>query len=143
MSQDGALASFLKMYPTYSTTEAIDRLRRAEYARIDAHEQIYLDYTGGGLYAESQLERHHQLLSRNIFGNPHSTNPASHAATELVERTREHILKFFRADPAEYVAVFTANASAALKIVGESYPFDASSRYLLTFDNHNSVNGIR
>ena len=41
------------------------------------------------------------------------------------------------------MAIFTANASAALKIVGESYPFDSNSRYLLTFDNHNSVNGIR
>jgi selenocysteine lyase/cysteine desulfurase len=40
------------------------------------------------------------------------------------------------------VAIFTSNASAALKLVGESYPF-AAGRYLLTFDNHNSVNGIR
>jgi len=28
-----------------------------------------------------------------------------------------------------------------LKLVGESYPFP-NGRYLLTFDNHNSVNGI-
>jgi len=27
--------------------------------------------------------------------------------------------------------------------VGESYPFQPGSHYLLTFDNHNSVNGIR
>ena len=31
----------------------------------------------------------------------------------------------------------------ALKLVGESYPFESSGQYLLTFDNHNSVNGIR
>ncbi|HEV2472959.1 MAG TPA: aminotransferase class V-fold PLP-dependent enzyme, partial [Chthonomonadales bacterium] len=37
----------------------------------------------------------------------------------------------------------TANASHALKLVGESYPFEPGDRYLLTFDNHNSVNGIR
>ena len=35
------------------------------------------------------------------------------------------------------------NASGALKLVGESYPFGAGDQYLLTFDNHNSVNGIR
>ena len=35
------------------------------------------------------------------------------------------------------------NASGALKLVGESYPFGPGSTYLLTFDNHNSVNGIR
>jgi hypothetical protein len=52
------------------------------------------------------------------------------------------VLKFFNADPQEYLAIFTSNASGALKLVGESYPF-AKGRYLLTFDNHNSVNGIR
>ncbi len=30
-----------------------------------------------------------------------------------------------------------------LRLIGESYPFTADSNYLLTFDNHNSVNGIR
>ena len=39
--------------------------------------------------------------------------------------------------------MFTANATQALKLVGESYPFERGSEYLLTFDNHNSVNGIR
>jgi selenocysteine lyase/cysteine desulfurase len=53
------------------------------------------------------------------------------------------VLDFFRADAAEYVVVFTANASHALKLVGESYPFERDDVFLLTFDNHNSVNGIR
>ena len=39
--------------------------------------------------------------------------------------------------------MFTANASAALKLVGESFPFGRRSRLVLTADNHNSVNGIR
>src|SRR5690606_16010385 len=86
--------------------------------------------------------KHHQLLHEGVFGNPHSTNPTSLAATELVEGAREYVLKFFNADPGEYLAIFTPNASGALKLVGESYPFP-NGRYLLTFDNHNSVNGIR
>lgn len=45
--------------------------------------------------------------------------------------------------PDEYVAIFTANATGALKLVGEAYFFQPDGRYLLTFDNHNSVNGIR
>ncbi|MBV6397474.1 MAG: Cysteine desulfurase [Anaerolineales bacterium] len=143
MSHDSEFIAFLKTHPNYPATEALDRLRLTEYARLDVNRQVYLDYTGGGLYAESQILRHHRLLSERVFGNPHSTNPASLASTELVEHTREYILRFFNADPDEYVAVFTANASGALKIVGESYPFDSNSRYLLTFDNHNSVNGIR
>ncbi len=134
--------AFLKAYPAYPSTKSIDALRKTEYSRLDRDEHIYLDYTGGGIYAESQLKKHHELLSKNVYGNPHSTNPTSLAATHLVEGARAYILKFFNADPNEYLAIFTNNASGALKLVGESYPFP-NGRYLLTFDNHNSVNGIR
>ena len=136
------LIRFLRAYPSYPTTEAIDQLRATDYARLDLAEHVYLDYTGGGLYADSQIRKHQRLLSENIFGNPHSANPTSMAATELVEHAREYVLKFFNADPEEYLCIFTPNASGALKLVGESYPFPGG-HYLLTFDNHNSVNGIR
>ena len=139
---DPEFVAFLKAYPEYPATRIIDDLRATEYARLDIGGHIYLDYTGGGLYAESQLRRHNRLLSEHVFGNPHSSNPTSQAATQLVEHAREYVLKFFNADPDEYLAIFTPNASGALKLVGESYPFPGG-RYLLTFDNHNSVNGIR
>jgi molybdenum cofactor sulfurtransferase len=139
---DPDFVTFLRTYPTYPTTHVIDDLRATEYARLDIGGHIYLDYTGGGLYADSQLRRHNKLLAEHVFGNPHSSNPTSQAATQLVEHAREYVLKFFNADPDEYFVIFTPNASGALKLVGESYPFP-SGRYLLTFDNHNSVNGIR
>lgn len=138
-----AFASFLKRYPTYADTAALDGLRAREYDRLDRSRQIYLDYTGGSQYASSQLRAHFDLLKSSVFGNPHSTSAASMAATDWLEKARERVLRFFNADPEEYLAVFTANASSALKLVGESYPFQAESRYLLTIDNHNSVNGIR
>mgnify|MGYP000895464571 FL=1 len=134
---------FLSKYPEYAGTASLDDLRREDYARLDANHEVYLDYTGGGLYAESQVRQHQQLLLSRVFGNPHSTNPTSLASTELVESTRQAVLRFFNASPEEYVVIFTANASGALKLVGESYPFGAGCHYLLTFDNHNSVNGIR
>src|SRR4030095_2620079 len=59
-----------------------------------------------------------------------------------VESTRRDVLRWFNASR-DYVAVFTQNASAALKLVGESYPFAPDGRLLLTADNHNSVNGVR
>src|SRR5512134_3605828 len=139
---DPDFVAFLKAYAAFPTTRIIDELRASEYARLDIGGHIYLDYTGGGIYAESQLRRHNKMLSEHVFGNPHSSNPTSQAATELVEHAREYVLKFFNADPEEYFAIFTPNASGALKLVGESYPFPGG-RYLLTFDNHNSVNGIR
>ncbi len=136
-------AAFVRQYPTYASTALLDELRATEYARLDQQSHVYLDYTGGGLYAESQLREHMALLTTHVFGNPHSTNPASQAMTDVVERTRAAILTYFNADPDEYEAIFTLNASGALKLVGESYPFGPGGRYLLTFDNHNSVNGIR
>ncbi len=136
-------AALAAAYPTYADTAAIDDLRTSDYARLDAQGHIYLDYTGAGLYAISQLEAHMQLLHNSVLGNPHSLNPTSKAATDLMEQCRAAVLRFFNADPQEYEAIFTTNASGALKLVGEAYPFDADGHYLLTFDNHNSVNGIR
>lgn len=136
-------SQFLANYSTYPTTQSLDALRAIDYARLDRQQQVYLDYTGGGLYAESQIRQHQALLLEHVYGNPHSTNPTSHAATEMVESARAYVLKYFNATPDEYDVIFTANASGALKLVGESYPFAAGGQYLLTFDNHNSVNGIR
>jgi molybdenum cofactor sulfurtransferase len=134
---------FVSKYPEYTKTTSLDELRKTDYSRLDRNHEVYLDYTGAGLYAESQVKKHQQLLLDKVFGNPHSTNPTSLASSELVESARQAILKFFNASAEEYVVIFTANASGALKLVGEAYPFGPGSQYLLTFDNHNSVNGIR
>lgn len=117
-------------------------LRRKEFGILDEQHQTYLDYTGGNLYPRSLVLKHQELLLNNVLGNPHSTNPTSQKATELVESARKRVLDFFRAGN-EYTCIFTQNASGAMKIVGESYPFGNESRLLLLADNHNSVNGIR
>ncbi|MBI1258632.1 MAG: aminotransferase class V-fold PLP-dependent enzyme [Chloroflexi bacterium] len=134
---------FIEKYPAYSDTASLDELRAKEYARLDEQGQVYLDYTGGGLYSSSQIQQHMELLARGVYGNPHSSNPTSRAATRLDEDARAYVLRYFNANPDDYLVVFTANASGALKLLGESYPFAPGGKYLLTFDNHNSVNGIR
>lgn len=138
-----ALQDFRAAHPAYDETAALDELRAREYARLDAEGHVYLDYTGGGLYADGQLRAHAEQLRAHTFGNPHSCNPTSQAATVLCEDARAEVLRYFRADPREYTAIFTPNASGALKLVGEAFPFADGGRYLLTVDNHNSVNGIR
>lgn len=136
-------STFIESYPSFNQTRLLDEWRKTQYNRLDVNEQIYLDYTGGGLYSESQLDEHMELLRTSVLGNPHSANPTSLAMTDLVEDTRKYVLRYFNASPDEYIAIFTANASGALKLVGEAYPFTPASHYILTFDNHNSVNGIR
>jgi selenocysteine lyase/cysteine desulfurase len=143
MNAAAADAAFERSYPSYAATRALDELRTREYPALDARGCTYLDYTAANLYATSQLERHMALLRDHVFGNPHSANPASSFSADSVARARRRILAFFNASPDEYAVVFTTNASHALKLVGESYPFGPGGQLLLTFDNHNSVNGIR
>ncbi|KFZ07089.1 hypothetical protein V501_06786 [Pseudogymnoascus sp. VKM F-4519 (FW-2642)] len=135
--------NFLEAYPKYKATSHIDEVRRSEYPILDLQGHIYLDYTGAGLYSNRQLRHHQNLLGTNIFGNPHSLNPTSSAMTELDEYARACVLQYFKASPEEYCVIFTANASGALKLVGEAFPFDSRSEYILLMDNHNSVQGIR
>jgi selenocysteine lyase/cysteine desulfurase len=129
--------------PAQAGSDLLTQLRRSEFARLDAGGHAYLDYTGAGLYADVQLTEHVELLRKHVYGNPHSVNPTSAVMTELVEQAREAVLDFFHASSDEYVAIFTPNATGALRLVGEAYPFRLGDRFLLTFDNHNSVNGIR
>ncbi len=136
-------AELSRAHPGYAATTALDELRAADFRRLDAGGHVYLDYTGGGLYGESQVREHMQMLESEVFGNPHSVNPTSLVSTELVERARARVLAFFGASEDEYEAIFTPNATGALRLVGEAYPFHPGDRFLLTFDNHNSVNGIR
>ncbi len=138
-----AEVAFRQSYPAFENTSLLDELREREYARLDEQGHLYLDYTGGSLYAESQLREHLELLRRHVFGNPHSSNPTSRAMTELDEQARASVFEFFHASPDEYFIIFTPNASGALKLLGEAYPFTPGGHYLLTVDNHNSVNGIR
>jgi molybdenum cofactor sulfurtransferase len=134
---------FSSRFPEFDPTGTFAELRRSEYGRLDDTGQVYLDYTGGGLHAASQLDAHVELLRHQVLGNPHSNNPTSLASTALVQRTRQVVCEFFDAPPDEYLCVFTANASAALRLVGEAYRFEPGGTFALTFDNHNSVNGIR
>ncbi len=143
VQRPAAYDQFLTEYPEYAQTALLDQLRAADYERLDRLGHTYLDFTGGGIYAASQLRDHMTLLNQDVYGNPHSSNPTSQAATNLDQHARRFVLEYFNASPDEYEVIFTLNASGALKLVGESYPFSPDGQYVLTFDNHNSVNGIR
>ncbi|RCV51410.1 aminotransferase class V-fold PLP-dependent enzyme [Marinitenerispora sediminis] len=129
--------------PELAATAVLDRLREREYRYLDADGHVYLDYAGAGLAARSQLRSHVRRLDGACFGNPHTGSPTSAASSELVEGTRAAVLTYFNAPPDEYTVVFTANATAACRLVGEAYPFRPGRRFVQLLDNHNSVLGIR
>ena len=122
---------------------SFDELRQREFARLDAQDHVYLDYTGSALYGESQLRAHHLVLRSGIFGNPHSDNEPSRASTRILDEARQLVLSFLDVDEATHDVVFTANTTAAIKLVAESYPFRRDTTLVLSMDNHNSMNGIR
>ncbi|MFI1014799.1 aminotransferase class V-fold PLP-dependent enzyme [Streptomyces sp. NPDC020965] len=120
------------------------RLRTREYGYLDDTRHVYLDHTGAGLPARRQLSAQTARLTEGVYGNPHTESPASAPTTALVEEARRRVLDFAGADPAVFTVVFTANATAACRLVGEAYPFRRRhAELLLTLDNHNSVNGLR
>jgi selenocysteine lyase/cysteine desulfurase len=119
------------------------RLRREEFPALDRQPLVYLDYTGAALPSQSQLDAHQALVAGATLGNPHADHAPSRASTALVEAARHATLKFLDADPTEYGVCFTANASAAAKLVGESFRFGPKGVLALTADNHNSINGLR
>ena len=118
-------------------------LRAREFARLDAGGHAYLDYTGSALYPERLVTEHAATLRRAVLGNPHSESPASRASTALVSAARERVLRFFDADPDGHVVCFTANTSAAIHLVASAYPFGPDAPFILSTDDHNSVNGVR
>src|SRR4051812_12985895 len=117
-------------------------LRAREFSRLDSSRQAYLDYTGSALYAESQVRAHESLLLEGVFGNPHAENGPSRQSTRVIDDARAMVLAFLDADPSTYEVIFTANATHAMKLVGEGYPFRRGGELLLSADNHNSVNGL-
>ncbi|HEV8392893.1 MAG TPA: aminotransferase class V-fold PLP-dependent enzyme [Vicinamibacterales bacterium] len=123
-------------------TDRVAGLRAREFARLDRTATVYLDYTGAALYPASLVRRDARRLRAAVRGNPHAESGPSCASTAATERARALTLEFCGADPAVYDVVFAANASGAIRILAEAFPFDRNSRLVLTADNHNSVNGL-
>lgn len=114
-----------------------------ELTRVVRAGVTYVDFTGAALYPESLVRTDAARLERELLGNPHSQHAPSRAATCDVEAARRAILDFLHADASEYAVILTANASAACRVVAESFPFAPGGALLLAADNHNSVNGMR
>ncbi|CAM9663762.1 unnamed protein product, partial [Hapterophycus canaliculatus] len=117
---------------------------------------VYLDHAGATLFGVSQLrEAMEPLLAGTIHGNPHSQGPVSTATGARIDAARNAVLQHFSASPRDWSVVFTSGATAALKMVGEQFPWRrrrrrrgrgetaGGSRLVHARRSHNSVLGIR
>ena len=57
---------FLRRCPGFDPDGSFARLRETEYGRLDAYDQVYLDYTGGGLHAASQIDAHAAVIAFEV-----------------------------------------------------------------------------
>ena len=117
--------------------------RACELVRLDRQGLTYVDYTGAPPFAVSLLDADANRLRGAIHGNPHAQSGPSLESTHDLDAARSAILAFLNADPAHYTVILTANASAACRLVAESFPFGSGGEFAMVADNHNSVNGIR
>jgi len=109
----------------------LDELRAHDFGHLDAEGHTCLDCTGAGLAPSSLVRASAARITGGVFGNPHSESPAARASGDLPAAARAAVLRHFAADPAEHAVVFTANVTAALRLVGESYPFAPGGRLVL------------
>jgi len=112
--------------------------------------KTYLDHGGATLYAKSLVDSFSQSLISNLYGNPHSASKPAMLSGDLIDEIRDKTLRFFGADPEHFDLVFVANATAAIKLVMESFRdlgatggSTAGFRYLYHKDAHTSLVGVR
>ena len=83
-------------------------------------------------------------MMSNLYGNPHSASPSSQLSTNRIEDIRLKVLQFFKANPALFDIVFTANATAGIKLVMDAFR-DHKGGYSYGYhqDAHTSLVGVR
>lgn len=86
-------------------------------------------------------------INHGVLGSWHddldSQSDSSMATSDVVAAARLQVLNYLNASPRNYKCIFTSGATAALKLVGECFPWSRESCYMYTMENHNSVLGIR
>ncbi|KAG0020071.1 hypothetical protein BGZ80_004835 [Entomortierella chlamydospora] len=119
-------SQFLESKDSLGYNTAIDAIRKEQYPQLK--DSIYLDHAGATLPAQHLLQRFSADLYSNLYANPHSKSPSSQATSARVDSARRKILEHFKASiHGEWDVIFTANATAGIKLVGEAFPWTRRS----------------
>ncbi|BFG28744.1 hypothetical protein CerSpe_150180 [Prunus speciosa] len=140
-SKEAFLREFGEHYGYPNGPKTIDEIRATEFKRLDG--LVYLDHAGATMYSELQMEAIFKDFTTNVYGNPHSQTDTSSSTSDIVREARQQVLDYCKASPKDYSCIFTSGATAALKLVGEAFPWSRQSCFTYTMENHNSVLGIR
>ncbi|KAK0655738.1 pyridoxal phosphate-dependent transferase [Cercophora newfieldiana] len=116
------------MNPTYDGIQSlppcpysrpVEVIREDEYPHMK--QGIYLDHSGTTIYARTLIDRFAHKMSTNLYGNPHSANQPAKISGDMVDAVRAKALRFLGADPRHFDLVFVSNATAAIKLVADSF----------------------
>ncbi|KAI0969907.1 PLP-dependent transferase [Xylaria arbuscula] len=125
----------------------VEALRQKEYPHMN--NGIYLDHGGATIYAKSLVEGFASKMITSLYGNPHSENSPARLSGDMVDQVREKLLGFFGASPKDFDLIFVANATAAVKLVADSFrdlgekTKDRKFWYGYHKDAHTSIVGVR
>lgn len=92
-----------------SYDDKLEWIRRTQFPHLN--KQVYLDYTGAGLYQIQQVEQLVCDLKSNLYGNAHSQSPSSLHTEQTLCDIRHKVLDFFNASPSEYSVIFTSGCT--------------------------------
>ncbi|KAI1503655.1 pyridoxal phosphate-dependent transferase [Biscogniauxia marginata] len=126
----------------------IENVRQKEYPHMN-NVGVYLDHSGTTIYAKSTVESFASKMVTNLYGNPHSENSPAKLSGDVVDQVREKTLNFLGASPQEFDLIFVANATAAIKLVADSFrdlaekTRDRRFWYGYHKDAHTSIVGVR
>ena len=113
---------------------------RADYPQMQT--QVYLDHGGCPPFPLSLVRRYADMLTKApvLLGNPHSTeSPSSVETARRIQEARQRLLLYFDASPEEYAVIFTANATAALRLVADIFPWTSRDQPQVTDQNTTSA----
>ncbi|CAM8935035.1 unnamed protein product [Rhodiola kirilowii] len=147
-------AEFLRIYPRYSETNAVDRIRDDEYYHLMKSNHVCLDYNGIGLFSYSQFHYHgsaeapvsssfattSKYLGMPVFNISYKSASLKiqllHGGGEskLESAIKRRIMDYLNILDDEYSMVFTTNRASAFKLLADSYPFQASRKLLTVYD---------
>ncbi|KAH7395348.1 pyridoxal phosphate-dependent transferase [Phaeosphaeria sp. MPI-PUGE-AT-0046c] len=117
-------------------------MRKLEYPMLKG--TTYLDHGGTTLASKSLMKDFASEMETTLLANPHSDASNPSESSLIVAETRLRVLEFFNAELEHFDVVFTANATAAIKLVTECFSgLEDGFDYYYHRNCHTSLVGVR
>lgn len=103
-------------------------MRATDFGRVK--HLAYLDWAGRAIYPDSHIDNFTNVMTHNLYGNPHSESESSERSLDAVSDLRKRILAMFGTNPGKHVVILTMSGAHSFKTLVESFPFAKTSKFL-------------